>query len=622
MRNLLAVILLTFGCAGVILHAQTRTSDVKFRLAQSYERGGDFETAAKLYEEAFAKDSTNGQIAEALRRVLLQLKRYPGVVALLEGELRKNPRDLGLLSQLGSVYVLMSELGKADEAWERAVALDPANAATYTIVGSAMIQSRLFEHAITLYRRGQKACGDPMLFVADIAYMYSITLNYAEATREYLLLIRQSPAQLGFVQSRIASYTGRADGLSAATTVVEDSIKRDPGNLPLHQLLAWLYMEGKQFDRAYGVYTFIDGAAKAMGRELYNFAERALREKAYSSAAKAYQEILSSYPKFDKMGIVKYGYARTLEETEAEADTLKIFGAANPLTPRPESESTPLYSGAIAAYIRVITEHPGGEFSARALLRIAAIKQERYFDLDGARSALESLEKEYARFPAITVEGALRLGDVLVASGDLRASEARFRTLSESGTAAQGYREQALFRLAELDYFQERFQAALSKLSTLTVNASSDITNDALRLQIFIQENIQPTDAGIRRYAHGDLLIRQHKLSEALPVFESIVKDFPGTDIIDETLAQIGDLCTHLGRYTDAVGTYERLSSDFPESIVLDRTLMKLGQVYQFGLKDKPKAVATYQRLLEKYPNSIYAGEARRSIRVLRGDGI
>jgi TolA-binding protein len=77
-----------------------------------------------------------------------------------------------------------------------------------------------------------------------------------------------------------------------------------------------------------------------------------------------------------------------------------------------------------------------------------------------------------------------------------------------------------------------------------------------------------------------------------------------------------------MGTYGDAVATYDTLMSRFPQSIVFDRTLMKLAQVYTFGLHDKIKAIETYQTLLEKFPNSIYASEARKRVRVLRGDTI
>ena len=64
--------------------SQLKDNDIKFRLAQSYERGGDIESALKIYSELYAKDSTNVVYFEALRRDYLQLKRYDDVIALFQ----------------------------------------------------------------------------------------------------------------------------------------------------------------------------------------------------------------------------------------------------------------------------------------------------------------------------------------------------------------------------------------------------------------------------------------------------------------------------------------------------------------------------------------------------------
>jgi len=619
--RILTVFLLIL-CSSAATWAQNRTADIKIRLAQSYELSGDFETAQKLLEDVYVQDSSNVAVSELLRRIYLQLKKYDRAVTLIQYMLKKSPRDINLLSQLGSVYVLISDEQKAAEAWEKAIAVEPSREATYMTVGSSIVQSRLFDRAIEIYKRGRTACNDPMLFTSDIAYLYGIMLNYAEATREYLKMIRQNPANTGLVQSRIASYTGRADGLSAATTVVENALKTEPGNLNLHQLLAWLYMEGKQFDRAYNVYKFIDSKMNAGGRELYNFAERSLREKAYSVASRAFQDILQSYPKFEKAAQAKFGYAKTLEESDTENDTMKLFGNSSPFNPRPESESQPLYSGAITAYERVISEHGSTELAANSLLRIAVIKDEKFYDLDGARHALETLLKSYGRFTQAAIEGRLMLGDVYLSMGNLNEAESQYNSVAGSGPPVGEQQQKAAFELAQLDYFQEHFQDAVNQLKALTTNPVSNVTNDALILQIFIQENTKQSDSALRRFAKADLLVRQHKLSEALAIFESVVKDYPASDITDETLIEIGDIFTKTRRYEDAIACYGRLIKDFPESIFTDRTLMKMGQVFQLGLKDKAKAIDTYQKLLEKYPNSIYAGEARKRIRQVRGDSI
>ncbi len=378
MRNYFIVFALTVVVASQA-SSQANPADMQFRLAESYEQSGDFEPAVKLYESIYARDSSNMVVFEALRRDYMQLKWYDNAIALLERMIRKMPDNITLLSSLASVYILRSDEPKADAIWERAIGADPKHDVTYRLVGSAMLQTRQFERAINVYKRGRVACGDPALFAADIAYLYSITLKYSEATAEYLDMVRQNPAQLGYVESRISTYTGRTDGLNAATLTVEKAAKAEPGNLSCQQMLAWLYMEGKHYDQAFEVYKVIDDKAHAQGHEMFNFATRALNERAYAVAAKAFTGIVEKFPKFDQMALVKFGYAHTQEEIQSESDTLNLFGGVDPFASKPPRESggQPLYGGAIAAYEQVIKEFPANEIAARSMLRIATLKQER-----------------------------------------------------------------------------------------------------------------------------------------------------------------------------------------------------------------------------------------------------
>lgn len=623
MSKFFFIVILSVAAAAQAI-PQARAGDIRLRLAESYEQSGDFESALKIYQSLYGQDSSNLVLFEALRRDYLQLKMYDNTISLMEQMLGRMPGDINLMSQLASVYVLKSDEAKADSMWERAIAIDPKRETTFRFVGSAMLQCRQFDRAINIYKRGRIACADPKLFTPDIAYLYSIMLKYSEATVEYLNLVRQSPPQLGYAESRIATYTGRKDGLSAATLAVEQTVKGEAGNLSFQQMLAWLYMEGKHYDQAFEVYKIIDDKSHAQGHELFNFATRALNEKAYAVAAKAFTGIVLNYPKFDQLAQVKFGYANTQEEIDTESDTLKLFGGVNPFSEkrRGDSEGKPLYASAIAAYEQVIREFPETEIAARSMLRIAILKQEKLFDLGGARTELENLSGRYAMFPAVIEEATLRLGDVYLTSGDLERADAQYKILAGHGVIVNPRQETATLRLAELDYFRTNFQDALTKLKTLTRNAGADVTNDALGMQIFIQDNLKSDAAPLKEFARADLLKRQRKLPEALSVFESIVQTYPKSDVVDEALMGIGDLQTQLARYPDAIAAYNRLLKDFPESIVLDRAVMKIGEVYRLGMKDAVNAISTYQKLLEQYPNSIYAGEARRRIRELRGDNI
>jgi len=349
---------------------------------------------------------------------------------------------------------------------------------------------------------------------------------------------------------------------------------------------------------------------------------RALKEQAFTAATEAFRDVITLYPNIDIAGPVKFGYAQTLEGTEDESDTLKLFGDANPFPALPASGSKPRYDDAIAAYHAVIKEFPTTEVAARSLLRIAVIQQEKLFDFDGARSSLETIVKTYRQYPQLVTEGTLRLGNVSIALNDLAMAGTQFQSVAGTGQPITVEQQHAVFYLAELDYFQLHFNDALAKLKPLTANPASDAANDAIALQIFIQENRQPNDSALSAFTGAELLRRQRKFSDALDRLQHVEQQFPATSIIDDAFIMTGDIQTQLGRYNEAIATYDSLIRKFPESISIDRTLMKMAQVYHLGLNNSAKAIELYQKLLEKYPNSIYANEARKRTRILRGDTI
>jgi tetratricopeptide (TPR) repeat protein len=619
---LLSCFFLILGtCSGT---AQTQDANIKVRLAQSYERSGDFESAAKMYEEVYAKDSTNYGIFDALRRVYMQLKRYDDAIALMEQRLRLQPTDVNILAQLGRAYNFNANDVKANEVWDRAIATSPKNETVYRVVCAAMLENRQVETAIKMYLRGRAEIGKPDLFTTDLAYLYTLVLNYTEATREYLNLLKNDVMQLNYVQSRISVYTGRPDGLASATKIVEERSKLEPDNLMALELLGWLYMEGKNFDNSFDIFKRIDDKTKAGGLELENFGERALKERAFAAAGKTFQYIITNYPKFNMMAQVKFGYAQSLEEAGAEHDTLNLFGGNNPFpdSGKPANEAQPGFTGAIAEYKKIVAEYPSTEVAARSLLRIANVMYDRFYNLNEAHSSLEIINTQYGAFVSVAMEARLLSGDVYLAMGDLEKSEAAYNSVLAIRTVTRDLQDKALYNLAEMQYFRGKFSDAVMKFGDLTKNAAANITNDALDMLLFLQENMKADSVALKEFAKADLLQHQRKLSEALGQYELVQKTYPTTPLIDESLMNMGDVLTIMKRYPEAIASYDTLIKNYPESIVLDKAMMKEARIYSAGLNDKVKAIASYESLLQKYPNSIYASEARKRIRELRGDSL
>ena len=218
---------------------------------------------------------------------------------------------------------------------------------------------------------------------------------------------------------------------------------------------------------------------------------------------------------------------------------------------------------------------------------------------------------------------ALITGQIQVARGDTAEATKQFLLVAGMPDALPDQADEALFRLAELDFFAGRFGQATTRLEALSSNLKADFANDALQLQSVLQGNVNNDAEALKGYARGLYLARQRKNMEAIAVLNDVLAKSPTSDIADDALLEIAHLQASAGFTMQAVASYERLLTEYQNnSIVLDRAQFELAETYQRGMHDAPKAIAAYEKLLTDFPNSIYADQARKRVRQLRGDSL
>ncbi len=614
MRRFYFVVLL-FPLSLATLSAQQQDA-MRLKLAQSFEQAGDWERAASLYESLYQADPTNYVYFDGLRRSYTNLKQYDKSIQLIEQRLRLQPFDPTLTAALGGLHYQKGDEPTADSVWGVVLRSDPKNANLYRLIASQMIELRLYDKAISTYVKARTATGNERLFAEDLAGLYGALQQYEASTREYVKILNTNPQQLSFIQSRLASFTIRGEATAVAQLVVQEEVQRSPENSALRTLLAWLMMERKDFEGAYQEYRLLDRANNMNGTEIFNFAQRVFQEQAYFVAAKAYKEVVEKYKGQPRVLQARFGFARSIEELSAAADTLLKPTESQTV---PASETRPSYGGAIALYEKLVTEYSKSDIASQSLVRIGIIKRERFADLDGALRAFEEARKLGANIVS-AAEATFNMAEILLMQNQLPRAKEEVKAILLR--APDQFRDRAHFAFAELNYFQGELDSALARLDLLTKNVGTDLANDALQLQYFILENKTAAPAALAEFSRAELLTRQKKFSEALGRFQELVKKYPTALLVDDAVMKIGELQAHIGRTPEALASYRSVANDMPTSIFRDRAQMKIGELYEQKLRDKPKAIEAYEQLLAKHPNSLHAEEARKRIRLLRGDAI
>lgn len=597
--------------------ALTQTTDNKFRLAQSYEQGGDFENAVKLYKELYFAEPNNYSFFDGLRRSYIFLKRYDEAIGLIRRHLTQRRNDANLLCLLGGALYQAGNEKEAAAAWEAAIAVDPRNETIYRLVANSLLENRLLEKTAELYRRGRAAIGDDNLFTIDLAHLLGVMMDYRGATIEYLRYLSPMPTQLGYVQNRLAQFTAKPEARAAAIEAIR-SAKIRPDELTTQRLLGWLLLEGKNYADAFEVYKNIDRLASARGVELYSFGDRAYKEGAYAIAAEAYKAAAEVLPK-DRLVYAKFGFALATKELTALADTS--------LEPTPRSGAIPeahsRYATAIDYFRIVIQEYPNTDVAARSSYHIGRIQFEKYFDLDGALASFAGVERSPLTVNTVRFDVAIKIGEVLTAKGDTVNAAARFRSVIAAPNATPDQQDEATYRLAELEYFRGNVNEAMRLLENISANLKADYTNDALQLLSFLQENTMTAEAQLKEFARAEFLARQKKNTEAVALLQNLIEKNPQALFVDDGLMRIAALQTQARLYADALSSYRKLLEKFKESsIALDKAQFNIARLYDVNLKDKQNAIAAYEKLLATYPQSLLLDAARKRIRELRGDSL
>ncbi|HWA35179.1 MAG TPA: tetratricopeptide repeat protein, partial [Cyclobacteriaceae bacterium] len=74
------------------------------------------------------------------------------------------------------------------------------------------------------------------------------------------------------------------------------------------------------------------------------------------------------------------------------------------------------------------------------------------------------------------------------------------------------------------------------------------------------------------------------------------------------------------GEFEASLKLLEKIQLEFPDDILADDAAFMEGDIYENYLKNKEKAMDIFRAFLDKYPGSVYAAEARKRYRNLRGD--
>ena len=607
---------IVFFITALLSAQQISDENNQYMLAQSYIQAAQYQKALPIVERLYKSQPSNYEYFSSLNNIYTQLKDYDASIALIEDRMKISNTDINLYGMLGSTYYIKGNDKKAFEVWDNALKTLPQNEINYRVIANYAIERRTFDKAIEYLKKGQDISGNPIYFAYDLGNLYSLTMQYKNATEEYCFILSINPTQLSTVEGRILTYIDKTGALDQSLPVVEKY--SNSNNLNYKFLLARLYIENKSYDKAYEVYKDIEEVQQDQGAQLLNFAQFLYNDKIYKSSAKVYSDIIKNYPESPFVSNAKLGYAKTLEAVLAE-ESSENSQSWKPYYSLIYSNS-PEVEKVISAYQEITKMYPHSEVANEADLRIGEIKLNKQGNIKDAVDYFNKIieDSPMSKYASDAYED---LGKASLLQGDLNRAAGYFSKISLNGRYPAGKRNYANYQLAKINFYKGNFPQTKDDLKNILNNLNDNTANDALELSLLM--NTSPDDSSnLSTFASGEFLVEQKKFSEAAAKYKIVAAD-PKKFMLQNLAAfREGEMELALNAPDSAIAILKKISDENEKNIYADKALYLLGNIYQYGLNNKVKAVETYENLLAKFPNSLYLDEARSEIVKLRNNAI
>jgi len=569
-----------------VLPAQT--SSQLLMTARNLERAQYFDEALKIYERIYRDDQNNMAAIAGIKNCYVGLQKYQILIDFLQGIIGRQSRNNSWEVDLAEAYFLNDQRDQAFRIWNRLVAENPQDITTYRLVAAAMIRQRQFNEAIHVYEQALANINGQFYLHMDIANLYRAQLDFEKAAKHLLLYYLYQPKQLPFIQRQLLSLTDKSESMQPVIDATRRFLSAHPDQTAVREMLAGFYIKDRNFGLALDAFKKLENEQSA-GLYLYKFASEALANQAYNYARQGFSLLISTYP-------------RSPLRLQASFDLGRAYaGEANSLA-RQELSARQMQE-AVNVFETIIRENKDNGYVGKSRIFLADIYFDYYFDLDKAIGLYQTyLENNPA---------AKNRDEVLLRLGDA------FLTKNQAGQAVAAYRQvkgeavflQALFKIAEVSYYEKDFRTADKMLGQILekANPQDPLMNDILSRKFFL-DTFSRDSLRLARYAEAELLSFQKKYTQAVETFEALARaKSPLQSIAGRQAAR---LYMRMDKYTQAADLLSYLQNEMPEDKDMDEILYLQAEA-QEKLNNRKSALQIYQELMLKYPDSLFLQEAR-----------
>jgi tetratricopeptide (TPR) repeat protein len=618
--NLILIIRKTFFLIPFLLLPFTLLGQnhADIQLANAYLLKGDKKKAVELYRDLSKSEANVSIIHNNYLNLLLDLGSYDEAQTYLKKNLKRDPDNIQYRLDLGLVYVRSGDLNKADKYFREIINEVKPNVQLAKMMSDYLAARSLVEYSVLTLNESRQFLGNPFLFCLDLAMLYRIQGQQDKMVQEYLSYVTQSSANIQYVKNVMQALLTKPEELESLERLLYDKVQQNPDTEVYSDLLIWVTMQQKNFYASFVQARAYDKRYKKEGEKSMEVARVALDNEDYDNASKIYRYVIREFPNsgnqlLARLGLIRTREARVRNTFPVNVDSVKTL---------------------INDYQEFITRYPDNANSLEAN-RSEALLYANFLDQKDA--SIEILNRLIANPRAslyLKSKSKLDLGDIYLIKGEPWESTLLYSQVEKTQKENPvGY--EAKLKNAKLSYYKGDFRLAQEHLDILKEATTREIANDAMDLSMRIKENIAFDSVGeaLKQYALVELLLYQNKQDQALQKIKELKEGkatktdsanstttFSNQTILDDVYWLEANLRMKRGEFNESISLLEKILKEYPDDVLTDDAYFLEGEIYERQLKNKEKAMEIYREFLGKYPGSVYAAEARKRYRTLRGD--
>ncbi len=574
-------------------------------LAESLSKNGDYSQAITIYKKLHNTTIDKTWYYTDYLNCLLKTKNYNEAEKLVIKTIKTSPNQFTYVIDLGYIYEQNANTQKANKIYNKVIDNLPDDENTVTDVASHFYNLQNYNYTLKTYQQARKTLKNNSLFGLEMVNVLKLTDNKSALISEILTLLTNNPDYLGFAKNVLSQYLETATDLTLFKTELLKAIQKNPNNNTFAHLLAWHYLQQKNFTAALKQTIALDKREKQNGAQVFELGNIFTQNKDYETANLAYQYIL-------KEGESNPYYINALIESLSNKKQLITEGKfLMPDLLLLEQD-----------YTSILTKYGKNYQTLFAITQLANL-QAFYLNKPSQAQILLEIALQLTNIGQKNLgELKLQLANIYLVNNQIWDAALLYSQVEKSFTN-EPLGQEAKLRNAKLSFYNGDFKWAKSQLDVLKASTSQFIANDALDLSLLIQNNLTADSTGkaLKIYASASLLLLKNDLDGALLTLDSISFLYPKNELENDISLTKAKIFIQQNKFAEAALQYQTIINQ-TESLYADDALFLLAQLQVQKLNLPKQALENYQNLLNNYPGSPYITEARERFRTLRGDAL